>query len=48
MSSWFFEKINKIYKPLDRLIKNKRVEEGDQEGKRGRGVGRTETKSEMK
>ena len=22
--SWFFEKINKIYKPLDRLIKKKR------------------------
>ena len=21
--SWFFEKINKIYKPLDRLIKKK-------------------------
>ena len=28
--SWFFEKINKIDKPLDRLIKKKREESNQQ------------------
>ena len=28
--SWFFEKINKIDKPLARLIKDKRVESNQQ------------------
>ena len=26
MKSWFFEKINKIYKPLARLVKKKKRE----------------------
>ena len=29
--SWFFEKINKIDKPLARLIKKKKGEESDQQ-----------------
>ena len=28
--SWFFEKINKINRPLDRLIKKKKVEKSNQ------------------
>ena len=29
--SWFFEKINKIHKPLARLIKKKKGEESNQQ-----------------
>ena len=30
IKNWSFEKINKIYKPLARLIKKKKREESDQ------------------
>ena len=32
--SWFFEKINKIYKPLARLIKKKKGEESNQQNQK--------------
>ena len=32
--SWFFEKINKIDKPLARLIKKKKVEESNQKNQK--------------
>ena len=32
--SWFFEKINKIDKPLARLIKKKKQEESNQQNQR--------------
>ena len=34
--SWFFEKINKIDKPLARLIKKKKREESNQQNQKGR------------
>ena len=32
--SWFFEKINKVDKPLARLIKNKKREESNQQNQK--------------